>query len=193
VIMEGFAENIYDVIFHPAEAMRRIAAQKLAGEAVIVFALSVVVPAVAFYLAVAGSVFDKFLPVCFSALILGGFCAWLCGAAVFSMVAEFLGGTGTSKGLFAAMGFAHLPRVLAVPFFVLERLFPDGIIAAAAGVVFVATFVWMLVLDVIAIRSAHGISYIKAVLTLLLPLLILIVTVLALAILAGVSMFSDWA
>lgn len=190
--MEQFLENVYDVIFQPSVAMRRIAAQKPVGQAVVAFALSVLIPAGAVYLAFETANIGKLLPVIVLVLTLGGLFAWFSGAAVLSMIAEFFGGHGTAKGLFVAMGFAHIPRILAVPFFVLEKLFPGGIFAMAADLAFLVTFFWMLVLDVIAIKEAHGLGGARAVLVLITPLVVLILALLAVLFFAGTTLLSEW-
>jgi hypothetical protein len=54
------------------------------------------------------------------------FAMWFVGAAVLQLIAEFFGGRGSGLGLFAAIGFAHLPLIFMVPLAVAAMLLPSG-------------------------------------------------------------------
>lgn len=190
--MEQFFENIYGVIIQPGVAMRRIAVQKPVVQALVVFALSVLIPTGTFYLAFETDNFGNMLLVIILALTMGGLVVWFSVAAILSMIAEFFGGSGSAKGLFVAMGFAQTPRILATPFFVLARLFPGSVFSSAANFVFMITFFWIMVLDVIAIKQAHDFGSAKAVLVFVIPLLVVVLAVLALMFYAGTAVLSDW-
>lgn len=166
-----FLETLYDVLFQPTAAMRQIAEQKALGQALAAFLLSVLIPAAAGYLVLQTTGMAKMLNVLLLVHTLGSLAAWFAGAAVLHLIAECFGGRGTALGLLAAMGFAHVPRLLAVPLGVLAMASPGG----AAGVLVAVTALlvagWTLFLNVAAIRGAHGLSGAKAVLVLVTPLL----------------------
>ncbi len=185
--MGPFLEILYDVLFSPREAMRQIAARRLAGQAFGAFLLSVLVPAGAVYFVLQAFGVAKFAG---AALFVGAaarLVAWFVGAAVLQLIAEFYGGRGTAVGLFAAIGFAHLPGIFFVPLAVAALLLPVGaaaIVLAAGGLVLVF---WILSLVVIAIQGAHNLGAAKAVLVLLTPLLAAAAVAVAVAAFVGAA------
>ena len=109
-------------------------------------------------------------------------------AAVLNFVAELAGGRGTAVGLFAALGFSHLPRVAVTPLWVIAALLPSGPRGIAFGSIGLLVVLWTLMLNVAAIRGAHGLSGTRAVLVLLAPMLAIIGAVVAGVIFVGSSL-----
>ncbi|MDR3559961.1 MAG: Yip1 family protein [Negativicutes bacterium] len=180
--MGKFLETLYDVLFHPYAAMRQIAANRLVGQALAAFLLSVLIPAFTVFFAFKAGNFVKF-----GILLqtLGSLFVWFVGAAVFSLIAELFGGRGSAVGLFAALGFTHVPWLVAVPLMVLAMLLPANASAVALAIIVLGIVCWMLLLDVAAIKGTHELSTAKAVLVVLTPLLIMTAMVLVLMVFAG--------
>lgn len=185
--MGALFENLYDVLFHPRNAMRQIATDKRAGQALVVVLLSSIIPiwAVYFGLKTAGMhhAFGGLLAV----QIFGSLAVWFFGAALWHIIAELFGGKGTAVGLLSALGFAHLPRIFIVPLWVIAALLPDGLRPIAMGLTGLIILVWLLYLDVTALQEAHDLSAAKAVLVFLTPPLAIVAVLLAITIFLGTA------
>lgn len=185
-------ESLYDALFRPAAAMRQIAGQRLVGQGLVAFLLSVLIPAVAAYFALRTGLMANFLPVILVVQTLGSLLFWFCGSAFLSLIAEFFGGRGTAMGLFAAMGFTHIPRLFAVPFFVFAMLLPGGGSMVITGVTSLGIVFWTLTLDVLAIKGAYGLSGAKSVLVLITPFLMLGAALVVLLVMAKSAFMPGW-
>jgi hypothetical protein len=190
--MGPFLENLYDVIFQPVTAMRQIAAARLAGQGLAAFFVSVLIPAGAAYFVLQAAQLSNVFPLMLMMHTVGRLVVWFVGAAVLGLIAEFYGGKGTAVGLFAAIGFAHLPWIFAVPLWVLAVLLPAGLSAITFAASFVLVIAWMLVLIILAIKGAYGLSTAKAVLVLATPLLVLVVAFAMLVIFIGAAFWPGW-
>lgn len=187
--MGPFLELLYDVLFSPAAAMRQIAARRPVGQAVAAFLLSIVIPAMAIYFVVQSTAAGRWAGAFFAVAVCVRFAMWFVGSAVLQLIAEFFGGRGSALGLFAAIGFAHVPLIFMVPLAVAAMLLPSGLgpLALAAGGL--ALVFWVLGLTVVAIQGAHGLSAAKAVLVLLTPLLALGLATFAAAVFIGAALW----
>lgn len=185
--MGPFLELLYDVLFSPRAAMRQIAARRPVGQALAAFFLSVLIPAGAIYFVLQAAGAAKFAGTAILVATLGRLAAWFVGSAVLQLIAEFYGGQGTALGLFAAIGFAHLPGIFVVPLAVVAMLLPTGasVVVLAAGSLLL--MFWVLALTVIAIAGANGMGIAKAVLVLLTPLLVLAAAGVATAVFVGAA------
>lgn len=184
--MNTLFENVYDIIFAPRIALRRIQEMRPIGQAVLVFLLSILVPSIPMY-------FTMPLPLAHFAgsLIVGGqlivsLAMWFMGAAVWGLIAEFLGGTGRSSSLFTALGFTHIPRILLIPGLMAASFLPPVLMQIAEVLLIAVISLWSLVLDIAAIRETYALSGAKSALVFLAPLLI----VLLFAIVAAISIGS---
>lgn len=187
-----FLETLYDVLFNPVAAMRHIAEEKAIGQALAAFLLSVLLPAVTGYLVLKTTGMAKMLNVMLLAHTLGSLMVWFIGAAVIHLIAECFGGRGTALGLLAAMGFAHVPRILAVPLGMLALAVPGGGTAVLLAVTVLIVVGWTLFLNVAAIKGAHGFGGAKAVLVLLTPFLALGAAIVAMVIFIGTAFLPGW-
>ncbi|SHJ43489.1 Yip1 family protein [Propionispora hippei] len=169
--MDTIFEQVYDVLFHPRAALQKIAERRPIGQALIIFLISVIIPMWAVYFGVKASGLPQAPGVMLVLELFGSLLFWLLGTAVWHLIAELFGGRGTALGLLAALGFAHFPRVLLVPLWVLSSLMPPGISAFLVTGSFLVILVWSLWLDVYAIKGTYQVSGAKAVLILLTPLL----------------------
>ena len=183
--MGSFLETIYDVLFKPKAAMEYIAEKKLTGQALAMFTIGMLVPVWAVYTGIKGTPAMPVLGGMFALHFFGSLVFWILGAAILNFVAELAGGRGTAVGLFAAMGFSHLPRVAVIPLGVIAALLPDGVRGLAFGAIGVLVVIWTLMLNVAAIRGAHGLSASMAVLVLFAPILALFGVVIAMIVFIG--------
>ena len=183
--MGDFLENIYDVLFKPRAAMETIAEKKLTGQALVMFTIGMLVPVWAVYTGIKGTPGVPGIGSLFALHFICSLFFWILGSSILNFIAELAGGRGTAVGLFAALGFSHLPRIAVIPLGVIAALLPDDLRGIAFGVIGLIVVIWTLLLSVAAIRGAHGLSGAKAVLVLLAPLLALLGVIVAVAIFIG--------
>lgn len=182
--MGSFIEIIYDVLFKPKAAMQYIAEKRLAGQAVIMFIIGMLVPVWAVFSSVKGTAGMPALGFLFLCHVIGSFTFWVLSASLLAFIAELAGGRGTPVGLFSALGFSHLPRVVVMPLWVVASLLPAGIQEVCFGLIGVLVVVWTLALHVTALQGAYVLSGAKAVLVLMTPLLV------SMAVVAGIIIFA---
>ncbi|MBC8015193.1 MAG: YIP1 family protein [Sporomusaceae bacterium] len=171
--MGSLFDTIYDVLFQPQIGMRGIAERKNVGQAFVTFSLSVLLPIWALYFGLKAAGMTTMINMMIGFKIVGSMVMWIMGAAIWHLIAEFFGGQGTAKGLLAALGFAHIPRIFIVPLWALTAVMPDGSKTAVMAVSILAVMFWILYLDVVAIKEVHQLSRTKAVLVLIMPWLFL--------------------
>ena len=164
---------LYDVVFAPSSAMKKIAEAKNAGQAVFVALVSILVPIIAFSFSIKEMSMATMIHIMIGIKIVASFFIWLIGAAIWHLVAEFLGGKGTAIGLFAALGFAHLPRIFIVPLWALIAVMPEGSKTIFMVIAVLLILCWSLTLDVTAIKEVHQLSTAKASIVLMMPMLVM--------------------
>lgn len=116
--------------------------------------------------------------------VVGGFISWVVIAGILHIVAKVLGGKGAFTEMLVLMGFAMLPNIFQAPIGLVTILsggLTGAFIAMGLGGILA---IWVLILDVLAIREAHKFSTGKAIATLVLPFVIL--TVLAFILVIGI-------
>lgn len=183
--MGMFFETLYDVLFQPRTAMRQIAEAKKTGQALAVVILSGIIPIWAVYFGLKSAGMHQAFGVLVVLQLVGSLAMWVLGAALWHLIAELFGGKGTAVGLLGALGFAHLPRIFIVPLWVLAALLPAGIRPLIMGLTGLAIAIWVLYLDVTALKEAHSLSGTKAVLVFLAPPLAILAVVLAVMVFMG--------
>ena len=121
--------------------------------------------------------------------VIGGFVNWVVIAGICHIVAKILGGKGTFSEMLVLMGFATLPNIFQAPIGLIVML--SGGLTGAFIAIGLGSFlaIWVLILDVLAIREAHKISTGRAIATLVLPIVVLAVLVFILIII-GLSLVS---
>lgn len=105
--------------------------------------------------------------------------------ALVLLFARMLGGTGGYRATFCGLAFASVPQVFTV--IVTAVALPLGAAGSVLGVLAtMGVAVWMVVLSVMAIRSAHALSTGRAVAAVLLPVVALgvVFTLIAVAVIA---------
>lgn len=107
--------------------------------------------------------------------VVGGFIGWIVIAGILHVVAKILGGKGAFAEMLVLMGFAMLPNIFQAPIglvVILSGGLAGAFIAMGLGSILA---IWILILDVLAIREAHKFSTGRAIATLVLPFAVLIV------------------
>ncbi|MDP8959173.1 MAG: YIP1 family protein [Actinomycetota bacterium] len=106
-------------------------------------------------------------------------------AALVHGTSLLLRGRGSYAGLFVGLAFAGVPSFFNIPFQLLPLAF-ERAGGAISLLVSLAVGIWVLVLDVIAIRQNYGFSTGRAVAALLIPVLVVIGLLVALIVLVFV-------
>jgi len=109
--------------------------------------------------------------------VVGGFISWVVIAGILHVVAKVLGGKGAFTEILVLMGFATLPNIFQAPIgliAILSGCLAGAFIALSLGSVL---GIWVLILDVLAIREAHKFSTGRAIATLVLPFVVLMLLV----------------
>ena len=104
--------------------------------------------------------------------IIGAPLGLLIGAAVLLLIGKIFRGQAEYMGLVRTLGFATAPNAL-------------GFIPVVGGL----ASLWTLVCGVVAVRESHGISTGQAIITVLVPVIVIGVIVVLLAVLIGVALF----
>lgn len=112
--------------------------------------------------------------------VVGGMIGWVIMAGVLHLVAKVLGGKGTFEGMLLLMGFATLPNIFQAPVGLIA-FFSGGLSGLTISLGLGALLgLWILALNVIAIREAQGFTTGKAIVTLILPVVLLVILALVL-------------
>lgn len=171
--MGSIWDILYDLLFEPRSAMTKIAEQKNAGQAVIVALLGILLPILAVGFGIKNTGMATMIYVMAGIKIVVSILLWMIGSAIWHLIAEFFGGKGTAVGLFAALGFAHLPRIFIVPLWALIALMPQSSQTVLMVIAMLTILSWSLALDVVAIKEVHQLSTAKAILVMLMPMLLI--------------------
>ncbi len=173
--MGNVFDALYDVLFQPKIAMQMIAEQKKISQAVIVFFLSLVIPLWALYFGMQDVGMAAMVPFVIGFKIISSMLMWFMGAAVWHLIAEFLGGRGSGLGLFTTLGFAQFPQVFIVPLWVIAALLPVSLKSIMMAVAALTIFAWSFFLTITAIREVYEFSTAKAMLVMITPILVILV------------------
>jgi len=166
-------EMLYDILFQPTIGMKKIAEQKNVGQALVVFLLSMLIPIWALYFGIQTTEMSTMIHMMIVLKILGSMLMWIVGAGIWHLIAEFFGGRGTAVGLFAALGFAHAPRIFIVPLWALIAVMPASSKTLLMTIAVLTIMLWSLSLDIVAIKEVHQLSTSKAVLVIVTPILVI--------------------
>ncbi|MBC8520624.1 MAG: YIP1 family protein [Methanomicrobia archaeon] len=187
--MTDLLENIFGTLFSPASTFRRMLEERTT------VTIAAIIVLIAGICSGAGSIlmqnalmslfaeFPGFEVVQLSPAasiilsVVSGFIGWVVIAGILHVVAKILGGKGVFTEMLVLMGFAALPNVFQAPIGLVVIL-SGGLTGAfiALGLSGILA-IWILILDVLAIREAHKFSTGRAIATLVLPFVVLIVLV----------------
>lgn len=166
--MNNFLETLYGVLFQPRQTLRQIAAARPVGQAVAAFAIGVLLPAAAVTLGMQAAGLPFAVPLLFAQIAIS-LIMWFLSAGVLHLTAEMAGGHGTALSLFCGLGFAQFPRIFVVPAYVLAALLPPPGRLPVVALAALAIAVWLLVLNILALKAAYDFSTARAVLVLIAP------------------------
>ena len=194
--MTNLLENIFGTFFIPASTFRRMLEERtsvITAAIVVLIACvcsgvgSILTQSVFISLLAEFSGFEPaglgleemmFSPTASMTLsVVGGFISWVVIAGILHLVAKVLGGKGAFTEMLVLMGFATLPNIFQAPIGLIAILsggLAGAFIALSLGSVL---GIWVLILDVLAIREAHKFSTGRAIATLVLPFVVLMVLV----------------
>lgn len=187
--MTDLLENIFGTLFSPASTFRRMLEERTTVTIAAIIVLIAGICSGAGSILMQNAVMSLFaefpgfevVPLSPAASIILsvviGFIGWVVIAGVLHVVAKILGGKGVFTEMLVLMGFAALPNVFQAPIGLVVILY-GGLTGAfiALGLSGILT-IWILILDVLAIREAHKFSTGRAIATLVLPFVVLIVLV----------------
>ena len=185
--MADLLENIFGTLFSPASTFRRMLEEKTS------VTLAAIVVLIACICSGAGSIltqsafmslfaeFPGFEEMVFSPIasmtmsVVVGFIGWVVIAGILHVVAKILGGKGAFTEMLVLMGFAMLPNIFQAPIGLIA-IFSGGLAGALIAIGLGGILaIWVLILDVLAIREAHKFSTGRAIATLVLPFVVLMV------------------
>ena len=206
--MTDLLENIFGTLFRPASTFRRMLEERTS---VITAAIIVLIACIcsgagsiltqSVFMSMfaefpgfepAGPGFEEmvFSPIASMTLsVVVGFILWVVITGILHVVAKILGGKGAFTEMLVLMGFAMLPNIFQAPIGLIA-IFSGGLAGAfiAIGLGGILA-IWVLILDVLAIREAHKFSTGRAIATLVLPFVVLMVLVFVL-IIVGIFLIS---
>ena len=185
--MADLLENIFGTLFSPASTFGRMLEERTS------VTIAAIVVLIACICSGAGSIltqsafmslfaeFPGFEEMVFSPIasmtmsVVVGFIGWVVIAGIFHVVAKILGGKGAFTEMLVLMGFAMLPNIFQAPIGLIA-IFSGGLTGALIAIGLGGILaIWILILDVLAIREAHKFSTGRAIATLVLPFVVLMV------------------
>ncbi len=191
---EGVLAALSGVIVHPVQTLREITGEKPWVWGIVVYLVSSWVSFMASFLTGWRNLPEVFMPseLNLSAFLVGvvlsapifSLLGLLVISGIYHLIARLLRGEGSFVGLLSGLGFASFPTILTAPFALL------GVVGGLFGslvynLAVFAVSIWVLVLNIIAIRENYAFSTGKAVLTFFIPVILFFVLVM-LAILVAV-------
>ncbi|MBA7558355.1 hypothetical protein ES705_51154 [subsurface metagenome] len=187
--MTDLLENIFGTLFSPASTFRRMLEERTTVTIAAIIVLIACICSGAGSILMQNAVMSLFaefsgfevVPLSPAASIILsvviGFIGWVVVAGVLHVVAKILGGKGVFTEMLVLMGFAALPNVFQAPIGLVAVL-SGGLTGAFISLGLSGILaIWILILDVLAIREAHKFSTGRAIATLVLPFVVLIVLV----------------
>lgn len=181
-----FTEIIYGVIFKPVSTLKYISVAKPLGPGILVFSIIA-----AFNLLIklgidrSNGVYTVSAAYLQLYLLIGliiSIAAMMAAAAIYSFLSDLIYHKNNVKGIISSLSFAFVPAALGPPLEYAVILIKGLDINIA-----LITFIWVIVLQIVAIRESFLVETGQAVLMFLLPLIILIslVTLLTIMIIAA--------
>ncbi len=118
--------------------------------------------------------------------LLGGILLWFLGGVAFFALGKIFKGRGSLGGLLGALGFAEAPQFIEIPLAAVLSLLglPGGILSGLARFGF---RIWILVLDVLAVRESLALGTGAAVAAVLIPIALILLFFLLIGIILTLS------
>lgn len=184
-----FTEVIYGILFQPAPTLQYLSREKPLKQGLILYAIIALfnvlisqgIEALQFKDSLANLPPD-FIWLAGGLGVIASIIMLFLIAGLLSLISEIIFGQANAKGLLVCLSFAYLPSVLSAPLQYAALLI--GIKTAAIALPLL-TLLWVLVLQVIALREALNLRNSQAVLLFILPVLILLALIIATVIIAA--------
>jgi hypothetical protein len=181
---------IYGVIARPHETLKALAEKPRPWLGILAYALVTLVSGsqsvlqlrqlgVAATRSIGGIVF---------ATLLSGLAAWFMAVGVMHLAGEVLGGKGSVLGLITVLGVATIPGALLVPLRVAARLTGLTFVSALGSL---AIVIWMLLLQVSAVKHNYRVTTGKAVAIFLAPFALMVAVVVGFILMFGVLLLNS--
>lgn len=195
-------EYLVGVISEPVRSLREVSEKKLWKEALLLVAVvallsgavsSVTIgssltgledPEVAAFISVLYNP-GVFIPL---TLVVSTLAYLVCGA-VLHAISKLFKGTGTLAGTVAALGFSSTPYLLSIPISALALLLDQTTASIVGGVAGFVAGLWVLVLDVVAVRESQRLETGQSIAAYLLALVAGIVICLIIGVIVGIIAF----
>ena len=197
----GILDLIYGALFDPARTFAGFARNPRIGAAVWLFiAINLLETLMGYYttprlfqsLRLPGTLGYDYIKLTAVLVAMAGFlfrlAKWFIMSGLLHLLADFFGGKGKARNVFAVYGIAGLPVVFMLPVQVLLLAFPEGFIQVFAAAIFgIAVFVWSTALIVVGLREVHQFSTGKALLIVLTPGIVLVVLAIVAIVIIGAA------
>lgn len=154
---------VYDSLAHPKETLSLIAREQRLYEGLIVWFFSVFLTAVSIFVQ-----WERSSVLAFAGLYMGAGLFFLVRIVCLHGTSRILGGKGSVKGLAAVVCFADIPLNLATLAESFVFLIPEELIHAVSLI----AAIWAFILSVMAVMSNYGLSALRSVLAIILPVII---------------------
>jgi hypothetical protein len=125
----------------------------------------------------------------FSSLF-GGLLGWFVVGAVFFFVAKIFKGQGSFIGMLASLGYANCPYFIGAPLAAITSV-AGSFGTTLSGIIGFAVGIWVLVLNIIAIRESQQISTGAAAATYFIPVILFIILLILLGVLIAMAIFTS--
>lgn len=172
-------EYTFDVISNPKPALDKVVHEVRLHEGLLIWVFTLLLPCLSAFVQMK----DGSLRTAIGAFVAGAI-IFLAQVICIHGMASILGGKGSIKSLAAGLGFSNIPLNFATLAESLVFLLPGSAVHTVSG----AAFIWSVVLAVLVIRSNYSFSTERSVATLLLPIILLIVAIIAIVLCFVVSL-----
>ncbi len=176
---------IYGILFSPVDTMKRFAEKPQIGIALAVFLVASTVSALASSPALA-QIGISYAGLGVVATVAIGILFLLLGTAAIHLAAEILGGHGRATTLLSLLALASLPEVFAAPLLMFGRVLP-----LANGVGSLVVSIWVLVLNIIGIKTAYSLSTGRAIAAWILPGIAMMIVLILFIIIIGMTLVNS--
>ncbi|MGE1062294.1 YIP1 family protein [Megasphaera paucivorans] len=166
-------EYTYDLITKPKVTLDKIVQERRLREGVLIWIFTLILPCVSAIVQLSGA----HIGAAFGALLFGCVC-FILQIIFIHGISCLLGGSGTIKALAAGLGFSNIPLNFATLAESLLFILPSILVHFIS----IASLLWTLVLSVLAVRSAYGMSTARSTLAVCMPMIIVVCVIIILVI-----------
>ena len=171
--MDQFFAYIAGTFTSPRSTLAKIAARRPLVSAIIVFILTGLVSALSGFSNIPAQMpFNAAMlaPAAIIGTLIFGTFFWFIQTGVYHLFAEFFGGEGSVLSLFTTLPFTSLPSLVLTPIGMLMQAARLGVLMVPVSL---GMFIWMVVLQVLALKEVYGISGGRATAVIFLPVVLI--------------------